>query len=242
MKTLQIEQFNPTIPELTKIADKYKDLEIKGIEDVDGYNLVDKAIKELKKIKSGIKNTGKELRAEANAFRKAVIDKEKELIYIIEPTEKDLEYKKSVIEEEKEKAKRIELLPLRQFQLKEYNVVVDDNTLLELDDYGFINFLNIKKQEYLAEEQRKIEIEKEKMRREKELLEQKSKEVEIQKQQIVEEKEQIEVKKEKVEITDKYQKFLLKNGVNKENKHLFIMRNEENTVKLYKLVDTYRKH
>ena len=80
---LDINKFNPTVKELKDLAKKYDGLEIKGIEDKDGYKLVDSARKDLKRRKVDIKKQGKSFRAEALKFQKEVIQVEKDLVRII---------------------------------------------------------------------------------------------------------------------------------------------------------------
>ena len=78
MEKLDIEKFNPTKAEIVALAEKYKSLTIKGVDDKQGYALVDEARKELKKVRVKIAKDGKLLRSEAVDFQKAVIAKEKD--------------------------------------------------------------------------------------------------------------------------------------------------------------------
>jgi hypothetical protein len=59
------------------------------------------------------------LRADAITFQKAVIEKERELIGIIEPLEKELKAKEEEIEKQKETERRKESLPQRKEMLTE---------------------------------------------------------------------------------------------------------------------------
>ena len=90
---MQLEKFNPTTAELKQKAEECSSLIIKGVDDKEGYQAVHKARMDLVRTRREINKTGKELRAEAIAFQKAVIDKEKELIGIISPVEDDLKAK-----------------------------------------------------------------------------------------------------------------------------------------------------
>ena len=101
-----IEKFNPTKSELLLMADKYKNLTIKNIDDKEGYMAVYQARLELKKARVNLKKNGKAAREEALAYQKSVIALENELVGIIEPLEKDLEAKQAVIDKEIEKNKR----------------------------------------------------------------------------------------------------------------------------------------
>ena len=173
METLQIEKFNPTKQVIQLKIDEAKLLTINGIDDKDGYNKVDIARKELKQIKSNIKNTGKDLRADAVAFQKAVIEKEKELTDLIIPVEKDLQEKQDCIDLEKEKIKRLVLLPNRKEQLAKINITVEDDFILLLDENSFTEFLNKKTSEFLEIQQQKFRAEQE--AKEKEMAEQQRK-------------------------------------------------------------------
>lgn len=182
---LNIEKFNPTKAELLTLAEKAKGLTIKGVEDKEGYQLVHKQRIELKNARVDITKIGKTLRAEAVSFQKAVIAKEKELVGIIEPIEADLQIKQDAIDEEKEKIKRVELLPERHEKLLTVKGDVDDDILLGLDDTQFQDLFNQKHAEFLEEkerkqqeEQAKIEAENKRIEDEK-LLQQVRKEAEV---------------------------------------------------------------
>ncbi len=179
---LNIEKFNPTKADLIKLADKYKNLEIKGIDDKTGYNIVDEARKDLKKKRVELTKTGKELRDEANQFAKKVISIEKELVGIIEPLELDLKAKQDAIDLEIEKENRKVLLPDRIAKLKEINVSYSEELLLEMNSDTFLAFFNEQKEYYLAEKERELQEEKDKIEEEKKIEElKKQREEEIEK-------------------------------------------------------------
>lgn len=186
METLDIEKFNPTKAEITDLVSKYSALEIKGVDDRAGYALVDNARKELKKVRINIEKTGKSLRAEALAFQKAVIEKEKELVGMVEPTEIELQDKQNQIDLEKEKIKRKELLPERRFKMKAISLAVDDDFLLLMDDPQFNAFYNQKNSDFLAEKERKLREEQEKVEAEKRKIEDEKQAQEREKQRQIE--------------------------------------------------------
>jgi len=148
MDNLNIEKFSPTKVEINALAERCKGLVIKDINDKQGYLAVHQARMELKNARVNLKKTGKEARAEALAYQKKVIDLEKELIAIIEPTERDLEEKQKNIDLQKEMIKRQEILPDRKDKLLEINVEIEDNFILVMDDNEFDSFFNSKKEEY----------------------------------------------------------------------------------------------
>jgi len=186
---LNIEKFNPTKADLIKLADKYKSLEIKGIDDRIGYNIVDEARKDLKKKRVELTKTGKELKDEANQFAKKVISIEKELVAIIEPLELELKAKQDEIDLIIEKNKRKALLPDRIEKLKSINVEISEDEILEMDSDTFLAFFNEHKEYYLAEKERKLQEEKDKIEEQKkieELKKQREEEIERAKKEAAE--------------------------------------------------------
>ena len=263
MENLNLDEFNPTKFELTKLAEKYKSLEIKDIEDKEGYLIVDEAIEKLKKTRNEIRKFGKKARSKAIAYQKEVIKTEKELVAIIEPIELDLLNKQKIVDTEIEKRKRIEFLPERHIKLKEIKCIIDDETLLLMDDNEFMRFFNEKKEEYLLKiqeenEKKEEELKKEKLRiqEEKDSIErEKQKQIEIEKarketakrvKKEMEEKtiklEQERVKqelaeKEKTEKNKKYIKFLDKNGYSEKEKENYFIQRDNNKIVLFKKID-----
>lgn len=200
MENLNIEEFNPKKAELIALAESCKDLVIKGVDDIEGYDLVNSKRKELKSARVELTKTGKKLRDSAILFQRAVIEKEKEFVAIIEPLEIELENKQKEIDIEREKIKRIELLPERKEKLSKINVEVTDDEILSMNDISFHTFLNDKTTEFLAEKERLLEEEriKEEERKQKEAEEkaEQKRQEEFKKQEEIKEKErQEELKK-----------------------------------------------
>ena len=171
MDNLSLEKFNPKKSELVELSKKFSSLVITGIDDTEGYQKVDEARKELKKQRVGIEKQGKEFRADALKFQKAVIAYEKELIEIIEPLEIELGNKQEVVDLEKQKIKMVALLPDRKARLFDIDVMVEDDVILSMDSAEFDTFFNEKKTDWLLVKEIKIheaeaKIEKEKMIRE----------------------------------------------------------------------------
>jgi len=167
MDTLSLEKFNPKKSELTELSKKYSSLEIKGVDDVIGYKEVDEARKELKKQRVVIEKKGKELRADALKFQKAVISYEKELVEIIEPLEIELGAKQDAIDLEKHKIKMVALLPLRKEKLLTIDCEVEDDVILSMDSEEFDSFFNDRKTEYLNEKELKLKELQDKLDQEK---------------------------------------------------------------------------
>lgn len=119
MENLSLDKFNPGKAELTKLADKYRSIKIKGIDDTAGYEQASDAIKELVKVRRQIELAGKEYRAEALSFQRSVISLEKDLVEIIDPLEKDLKNQKATVDHQREMARRMKFLPHRKQVLAE---------------------------------------------------------------------------------------------------------------------------
>jgi hypothetical protein len=169
MMNLNIDQFNPPIAEIKAMAAKYQDLKISGPNDRAGYIIVDAARKDLARLRIKIEKDGKAIRAEARAFQKAVMDKEKELVGFIEPVELRLAAMQEEVDNEKERLRRAEELPKRKEHLENIGVTVEDNLLLDMDDAAFSAFFNTKHNEFLiaqAQELAKKQIEQERKDRE----------------------------------------------------------------------------
>ena len=161
MENLSLEKFYPGIAELNKLATKYLSLKIKGPDDIDGYNKVVEAIKDLVGIRRTIETNGKEFRAGALAFQRDVIAKEKHCIAIVENPEIKLKQQKQEIDNEREMIQRRKFLPHRKQVLSEiefsaiteaYNAEAlpdefnaemfpNDNQIMQMNDEQFSNFV-----------------------------------------------------------------------------------------------------
>lgn len=154
---MNIGKFNPTVQELKKLVD-----DAQGV-DITDLKAVKDAKKPLKSARIEITKMGKSMRDEATAFNRAVLVKERELLEIIEPTEKkfkeieDAEKQRIAIEERKEQ------LPMRRSELSAIGLLaIRDEVLLSMNDKEFaeykMNFAKKVKEDKEAEE--KIELEK----------------------------------------------------------------------------------
>lgn len=141
---LELDQFNPTVAELKSLVENAGLLMLPDPSDEAQVKVIKEKRIELRDARVRVEKAGKELRAEAVQFQKAVIDREKELIAIVEPEEIRLK----ALEEE---AKKFELVQERQKSLparKERLTALDpaylvvDEALLDLDDAEFETFFN----------------------------------------------------------------------------------------------------
>ncbi len=161
--------FEITEAGLTALRDAYKNLKIAGQEDKAGLKTVENARKALKSQRVKIKKASENLRESAVKFQKAVIEREKTLVALIEPTEDILsgleddyyaEKERLRLEAEKKESDRIQAML---DQLNEVDYAIDFHTLKGLTDEQFATTL----QE--AKELHRIELEKRMAEREAEL-------------------------------------------------------------------------
>lgn len=199
---------------LKKLAAGFQGLTVQGIEDKEGFDKLRKARITLKGERVAIKNTAEELRAPAIRWQKAIIEREKQLIAIIEPVEQELHSEEKRIEALKEEArKEREMWEAKQLQdrldaLSAYNFAADWVEVKHMTDDQFDTMLahaknlheeELKRQaEQRAEEERKRKEEEERMQREREELarqraEQEARERELQRQ----EQERIEAERKR---------------------------------------------
>jgi len=256
---MDITSFSTNKAELVAQIEAMKNVKIDGIDDKIGYQLA-KDSKSLCVSKRGeITRNGKELRAEALQFQKDVIAHEKELISIIEPVEAELAEKIKAIDDEKEKLRRVKLLPSRHARLQVINSDVDDNTLLAFDVDQFEGFFEKKNAEFVNEQARlaQEEANKAKEKAEKELAEAMAKlkeaEKKLEEKEVAEEPKGEEVTaiipeiietKEEEKLSDvieakitKWNNFLIENGYSDENKAEFIVKTEGETRTLYRKIN-----
>ena len=106
------------------------------------------------------------MRDEANKFAKSVISVEKELVAIVEETEKELQEKQDYIDNLKELEKRKALLNLKKEKLLEIEMEMTDEEILNFSEEEFGEFFAEKKAKFL-EKKEEERVEKERIEREK---------------------------------------------------------------------------
>lgn len=144
METKDLEKFDPSVAELTKMVNATKGITATDLKDKEQMAIVRENRIALKNARVKIGKIGKELRDDANKFASAVIAKEKSLIAIIEPEEDRLE---AIEEEAKQliiREERLEKLPSRKERLFEISgiFIASDETLLGMDSTQFEAFYN----------------------------------------------------------------------------------------------------
>lgn len=169
-----LEKFNPTVAELTAMVEKTKGLTATDLTDKKQLEVVHKSRMELRDARVKIEKAGKSLREDANAYQKAVIAKEKELIGIIEPEEDRLQAIEQEAIDNAALAERRAKLPARKERIKEAKLEFfhnrTDEEVNELDANGFEAYMNelaatkvqydsdcLKKEREEAEEKARIE-------------------------------------------------------------------------------------
>lgn len=246
---MDIQKFNPTVAELTTLAQEAKAVDITDLVAVKEMRL------KLRTARTTITKTGKEFRAEALAFQKAVIAKEKELLELVTPEEDRLK----AVEDEAAKAVELEerkkVLPWRKEQLEQLADGMLNPTeaeLLDMDDAAFTQLLTERKAaklEALEAKQRAAEAaerhEKEKAeaaekarQEERERMEREQKEKEEREAREKAEAERKEKEEqEKAEKNKKYKDWLKQNGYTEETKDDYKVERNGNTFTLYKKLD-----
>lgn len=173
MENLSIEKFNPTVADLQSLVAETKNIIASDLTDAKQLKVVKANRIKLRDARVTITKTGKQLREEANAFNKAVLSKEKDLLAIVEPEEERLKS----IEQAAELLATIEarkiMLPTRRASLESIGdgVEISDLELLEMDDMTFATYRTMRVSAKEEAERAAQEAERQKAEREKELEE-----------------------------------------------------------------------
>src|SRR3990167_11356348 len=150
-------KYNITDAEIVKYKKICSSLEIKSINDIEGYNKVTDAIKGVKLKSREIEKTRVELKAEALKYSQAVDSEarriQSELFEIIT----DLNKIKDPVDLEVARIKKFKeqqsFLPDRHQKLVSINVEVTDEELLNMDQIQFLEFYNTLKEQYLLQKE-----------------------------------------------------------------------------------------
>lgn len=142
MDTKDLEKFDPTVQQLKELVSQTQAITATDLTDSKQLEVVKRNRIALKTARVKIENTGKELRADAIKFQKAVIAKENELVAIIAPEEERLKSIEAEAEALAIKAKRLEVLPVRKERLAAIGVTHQDDFLLDLEDNQFESLFN----------------------------------------------------------------------------------------------------
>lgn len=152
-----MEAFEKRKAELLDLKSQCTDLKIQSVDDRAGILQVVTMRKKLKSARVEIKKEGKSMRDPLTSINISISDKQKELVDIIEPTEKELQKKEDWVEEQKELV-RLEVERQEQSRLQErvdklsaYGYRVDLVLLKSLTDAQFEATLESAKVEHAKE-------------------------------------------------------------------------------------------
>jgi len=264
METFDISKFEPWKSELTALANSCRKLTINWIDDKEWYETVKEKRIELKKIRVDMKKKWKALRDDANKFSKAVIAKEKEYVWIIEPEEQRLEQIEKEHIEQVEIEWRKDQLPVRRAMLWDL-AVMSDEEILALSDAKFSwTIICLQRDKLAKEEAEKAEndrLEKEKTERDRlvkeaeeratkkaeEKVEKEKQEQQEQIDELIKDKEQREKdaeaekrhearKQAKLKKDEEYNKFLLDNNYNEKTD---VIKNDWRVATIYRKVSSF---
>lgn len=262
-KDFTMQEFNPTIAELTQLSLDYRGMKIDWVEDKDWYEKVKRAQLDLRSKRTSISKMGKAMRDKATAFSRKVIEEERKLIGIIEETEKELKAERDRIDYIFELEKRAMMLPYRKEELARFELEIPaDDVLLEMDEAQFGKYLQEIKEKKFSEmqeekrrkeeaeqraireeqirketEERAIRETEERLKKEAEEKELKIKAEEEAKRKETEERELAAKKEmEEKEKNTKYQNWLKENNYNESE---YFIKIEGNKRKLYKFISEF---
>jgi DNA repair exonuclease SbcCD ATPase subunit len=146
---------------IDELAEKYLPLTIKGVDDKEGFEACDAARKDVKKIRSTVEATRKELKADALEYGRKVDAEAKRLKGLLEPIENHLTNQVDAIKAEKKRIER-EWLDKRIEALKPFaEVIPDESFLKKLDDSEFATLLANEQTAHEAREAQKKREEEE---------------------------------------------------------------------------------
>lgn len=193
--------------ELTILRDEVDKLDITSVEDKAGIKQLTEGRKKVKAARVEIEKEGKSMRDPLTALAKSISAKEKELIDIVEPTEKKLKAKEDWVKSEneriadEEKQREAKRVQDRINRLAEYGYAIDVTFLTIIDDDQFEKVVDNAKSEHEKEQAlavKRANVERaqreqdEKDRQELQALRKKAEEAE----RIIREREEEEARKE----------------------------------------------
>jgi hypothetical protein len=153
-----LQAFENRKTELTTLKGEVEHLKIESLEDKAAIRQVTEARKKLKSVRVEIEKEGKAMRDPLTAISKTISAREKELVDIIEPTEKVLSGQEKWVKdeearvareaEEKEKAR----IQTRINRMSSYGYEIDYNMLISLNDSDFERIVDNARVEYEKEQ------------------------------------------------------------------------------------------
>lgn len=252
MDEKEITKFDITESALRELVHETVDIVEVDIENKDDIEKVKKARLKLSKVRVELKKFGKSKRDWFNEMAKKIIEREKELVAIIEPEEQRLKEFEEEYASKKERKEREALLPMRREQLSNIgdDIEVSDDELCGMDASEFMGYCNKRVADKNEKDRLELEArenainEKEKeAERKREIEEAKEQAKEEERQRIEREKDLEEERKKKeeeaLEKDRKYKKWLKEKGYTDKTADEYYMHNIGHGVVLYKIVGTY---
>lgn len=186
MAELNIEKFNPTLAEIQGVVAEAKALTLPDPKDKAQLQKVHDARIKLRNIRTGITKTGKVMREDAVKFQKAVIEKEREFVALVEPEETRLEALESEAKRIQDREDRREFLPARKARLEALAdgvALPTDDEILDMDGTAFEGYFNKRSAEHNERvrqaneaKSRELQAEEDRKRREQEETQRKERE------------------------------------------------------------------
>lgn len=258
-----LEKFDPTVEKLTALVAESAHIIEVNIEDPQQIEQVKRARLNLRTARVSIEKSGKAFRADALAYQKAVIEKERSLIAIIAPEEERLSVFEKQAKIAEERKLRLAQVPERRARLEALGLTTKESYITDMDSGAFEQHVNA----LVAEKNEAKRIEDDRIAREKEadlkaredvLLEGERKleadrlakeaadlAVETERARVAKETEdRIAAEKEadrKRARDAKYQEFLTLNGYNANTKDQFKIEASEKGVMLWKFVAVFEE-
>ena len=153
-------KFSVAEAEIAKKRSLYMELTVEGPDDEMGFQAVDTARKVIKSDRVAVQKREKELKADANAWRKKVGDRAKELYALLSPIEEHLKEQCKIVTDEKERIAAEEArlhkekIDNRMATLAGYDSHYPYNVIESMEDEEFEQHLETVKSEWEAEQER----------------------------------------------------------------------------------------
>jgi hypothetical protein len=161
-----LQAFEQRKSELIELEQEADGLKIQSLEDKLTINQVSVIRKKLKSARVEIAKEGKSMRDPLTTISRIISDKEKELIAIIEPTEKSLQEQEKWVEDEKEKIRLDEIakeetrIQTRIDSLAQYGFEIDYSDINSMSDETFEKYVDAAKIQFEKDQAEKAEAER----------------------------------------------------------------------------------
>jgi len=147
-KKMMVFDFDMT--EIKAALEQYKNFEIKGVDDKDGYRKIETAMKYVKKFNNKIKAIGKKARDPQTKHNKGISEVEKGYTGILDEAIESMTNKLIDVDNDITRVNVLKHLPDRKERLAKYGITdMEDETILRMDANFFEDFLANKKTEFL---------------------------------------------------------------------------------------------